>query len=170
MADPNDDSLKQTICWARAEVQALMHEESAFVLYKLRRKHYETGEKAGKMLAYQLKKREQKHSISALRDDSGEILRDHDIINDKFKTFFSSLYKSEYNVTQQERDLYFANLPLPKLDEQQKQSLDAPISAVEILDIIKCLSNGKAPGGDGYTTEFFKIFFKRVHTTISNSI
>lgn len=92
------------------------------------------------MLSYQLKKLEQKHSVSALRNDSGEILRDHNIINDTFKTFFSSLYKAECKVTQQELDLYFANLPLPKLDEQQKQSLDAPISEAEILNNIKCLS------------------------------
>lgn len=37
-------------------MQVLLNEESAFAIYKLRRKFYENGEKAGEMLYYQLKK------------------------------------------------------------------------------------------------------------------
>ena len=54
MRDPLNTSLKQELLLIRAEAQAALHEESAFSLYKLRRSHYEDGEKAGKMLAYQL--------------------------------------------------------------------------------------------------------------------
>uniref|UniRef100_A0A667ZS68 Reverse transcriptase domain-containing protein n=1 Tax=Myripristis murdjan TaxID=586833 RepID=A0A667ZS68_9TELE len=61
-------SFKQELLLTRAEAQAILHEEAAFSLYKLRKSHYEDGEKAGKMLAYQLRKFEQKHSIVSLRD------------------------------------------------------------------------------------------------------
>lgn len=74
MGDPNNSLLKQELLLARAEAQEMMHEETAFALYKLRRKH-ENGEKAGKMLAYQLKKLEQKHMITTLKDNSGSIIR-----------------------------------------------------------------------------------------------
>ena len=51
MGDLNNSFLKLEQLLARAEAQAMMHEESAFALYKLRRKHYENGVKAGEMLA-----------------------------------------------------------------------------------------------------------------------
>lgn len=91
MGDQNNSLLKQEVLLARAEAQDMMHEETTFALYKLRRKHYENGEKAGKMLAYQLKKLEQKYTITTLKDSSGSIIRDHDVINDTFRSFFSSL-------------------------------------------------------------------------------
>lgn len=44
MGDPNNNLLKRELLLARAEAQAMMHEESAFALYKLRRKHSENEE------------------------------------------------------------------------------------------------------------------------------
>lgn len=79
------------------------------------------------MLAYQLKKLELKHWITTLRDSSGTIIRDHDVINDTFRGFFSSLYKSEYKIEQQDLDHFFMNLPLSKLSEKEKEILEAPI-------------------------------------------
>ncbi len=76
MSDPKKTFLKQELLLARAGAQAMIHEESAFSLHKLRRTHYETGEKAGKIFAYQLKKLEQKHSITSLRDSNGIIISD----------------------------------------------------------------------------------------------
>lgn len=162
MGDPNNSLLKQELLLARAEAQEMMHEETAFALYKLRRKHNENGGKAGKMLAYQLKNLEQKHTITTLKDSSGSIIRDHDVINDTFRSFFSSLYKSEYKAKQHELEQFYVNLPLSKLNEQEIETLEAPISEVEIHNTVKCLSNGKSPGEDGYTTELYKCFSKEI--------
>ncbi len=140
----------------------MLHEESAFSLYKLRRSHYEDGEKAGKMLDYQLKKPEQKHSIISLRDGNGMIIRDQVAINDTFRSYFSSLYKSEYKVKHQDLNHFFSNLILPKLREENKGKLEVSISEEEIHNTIKSLSNSKAPGNDGYTAKFYKCFSREV--------
>ncbi len=56
------------------------------------------------------------------------IIRDHEIIYDIFKSFFSILYKSELSQAQHELDLFFffLNLPLSKLYEQKKHYLTPP--------------------------------------------
>lgn len=126
MRDPMNTSFKQELLLTRAEAQAMLHEESAFSLYTLRRSHYEDGEKAGKMLAYQLKKFEQKHSIISLRDSNGMIIRDQGDINDTFRSYFSCLYKSEYKAKHQDLNNFFNNLILPKLREENKGKLEAP--------------------------------------------
>ena len=50
------------------------------------------------------------------------------------------------------------NTPLPKLSALERDDLEAPVRDAEILTTIKKLANGKSPGGDGYTIEFYKQF------------
>lgn len=40
--------------FTRAQLQAIIHEETSFALYKVNKKHFESGKKVGKMLAIQL--------------------------------------------------------------------------------------------------------------------
>lgn len=60
MRDPKSPLLQKTLLTVRADLQAILHEETAFSLYRLRKKHFECGDKAGKMLALQLKQLEGK--------------------------------------------------------------------------------------------------------------
>lgn len=45
--------------------------------------------------------------------------------------------------------------------------MEASISEEEINNTIKSLLNGKAPGNDVYTAEFYQMFFKRYHAFAS---
>uniref|UniRef100_A0A3B4ZND7 Reverse transcriptase domain-containing protein n=1 Tax=Stegastes partitus TaxID=144197 RepID=A0A3B4ZND7_9TELE len=53
---------------------------------------------------------------------------------------------------------FLTGLNLPTLNEEQQDVLDAPITTEEIVEVIRSLSSGKAPGLDGFTAEFFKCF------------
>ncbi len=95
MQDPKNQTLKKSLLSTRADLQALLHEETAFALYRLRRKHFECGDEAGKMLALQLKQLESKQSIQAIKSAEGAIINDQKIINQAFRDFYSKLYQSE---------------------------------------------------------------------------
>ena len=53
---------------------------------------------------------------------------------------------------------YFVSLNFPTLSDDQKTSLEAPISKKEVFSAIKGLQSGKAPGPDGLSSEFYKEF------------
>ena len=55
MRDPMNMRLKNEMLICKAELQSIIHEETAFALFRLRRKYFESGDKAGKMLALRLK-------------------------------------------------------------------------------------------------------------------
>ena len=55
-------------------------------------------------------------------------------------------------------DKFLEKYNLPKLSEEETQSLNRPVTANEIETVIKKLLTHKCPGPDGFTGEFYKAF------------
>ena len=57
-----------------------------------------------------------------------------------------------------EIDKFLEKYNLPKLNQEEAESLNRPIRADEIETVIQKLSTHKSPGPDGFTGEFYKAF------------
>ena len=57
-----------------------------------------------------------------------------------------------------EMDKFLEKYNLPKLSEEEAESLNTPITPDEIDKVIKKLSTHKSPGPDGFTGEFYRAF------------
>ena len=55
-------------------------------------------------------------------------------------------------------DTFLEKYNLPKLNEEEAESLNRPITADEIEAVIKKLPTHKSLGSDGFTGEFYKAF------------
>ena len=67
------------------------------------------------------------------------------------QTFYENLYSSEID--------HSSNLQFAKLSDEEKINLDGEITVEECETILNTFQNGKSPGDDGYTAEFYKQFF-----------
>ena len=110
------------------------------------------------MLARYIKQREAQSTIPAIRTEGGAVTREPTEINKIFREFYAMHYLSETQVDQQEMHAFLASLALPTLSVDQVDLLDAPITREEIVDVIRGLPSSKAPGPDGFTADFFKVY------------
>lgn len=160
MSNPSNLELRRTIFTVKADLQSLLHEETANALFQLRKRHFESGDKAGKMLAHKLKQVENMHFIPAVSDSEGTPHTDNTSINLAFKQFYSYLYTSEYKAKDQDLNTFFNGLDLPALSVSDNAEMESPITQSEIEQAISKLASGKTPGEDGFTIEFYKRYSK----------
>lgn len=128
------------------------------LLTKAKHKHYEQGEKPGKVLAQQIKEQAASRLITEIRTNTGQTTRDLKEINDTFKSFYTKLYTSESRENPTLLDTFFDKLDIPLIRPEDKEHLEKPITKEEIDQAINQMQNSKAPGPDGYTAEFYKAF------------
>ena len=56
----------------------------------------------------------------------------------------------------EEIDRFLEKLNLPRLNQEEIEIMNNPITSNEIEAVIKNLSENKSPGPDGFTGEFYK--------------
>ena len=57
----------------------------------------------------------------------------------------------------EEMDEFLEKYNLPKLNQEEIENHNKPITSMEIKTVIKNLPTNKSPGPDGFTTEFYQI-------------
>lgn len=117
---------------------------------------YEHGDKAGRLLAQQLKGRSVAQQIPEIKTTDGKLTIIPQETNDSFTWFYSNLYKSETSPDSTDMENLFNNMKTPLIDETHRSATELPLNQTEIIKAMKGMGNGKSPGPDGYPIEFFK--------------
>lgn len=75
-----------------------------------------------------------------------------------FEQFYSSLLSPNPNHPSPADDAWFQDLHIPSLSASQVEKLNAPVTTSEVLNVIKSLRSGSAPGPDGFSAIYYKKF------------
>ena len=79
------------------------------------------------------------------------------------RNYYEELYARKFE-NLDEMDKFVEKYNLPKLNEEEAQSLNRPVTPDEIETGIKKLPTHKSPGPDGFTGEFYRAFKEELTT------
>ena len=125
----------------------------------VKQKYYESGDRASRLLAYRLKKQQALSTVSKIRTMENSFVSKPAEISSAFADFYKALYKNTDTCNDaDEIKSYLQTINLPKLSRTARNKMEAPISKLEIEEVITNLKNNKSPGSDGFSNEFYKKF------------
>lgn len=117
--------------------------------------------KSGKHLASLVKRIQSRPTIILRDNESDALIRNNKLINSTFKSFYEMLYKSEQG-NLSDPSSFLDRIHLKQLSEDKREILSSEITGAEKLQTIKTFSLKKAPGMDGFPTEFYSTFWSKL--------
>ena len=115
---------------------------------------------------------EKRHFVSKqmykLVKNDGTVLDNTDDMLKETKSFYENLYKEQPTSSAHLNEFFTDSLP--KLDDFDSNSIEGLITLEEASYALSKMSNGKSPGTDGMTVDFFKFFWKQLGGFVVRSL
>ncbi|XP_040197503.1 chromosome-associated kinesin KIF4-like [Rana temporaria] len=121
-------------------------------------KFYMRANKFGPQLAAKLTPKLRTYAIPKIKASNGMLTQNPEKILKTFQSFYSTLYSSDTRHSQTDLDAFLQNVPLPRLLDSHRATLDSPFQVAEISAVIKDLKTDSAPGPDGFSNLYYKTF------------
>ena len=113
--------------------------------------------KIGKSLARLIKKKREKNQINKIRNEKREVTTDNAETQRVVRDYQEQLYGKKVD-SLEEMDRFLEKFNLPRLNQEEIEIMNSPITSTEIEALIKNLPKNKSPGPDGLTGEFYQTF------------
>ena len=123
---------------------------------------YEHGEKSSKYFLSLEKRNKAKSHLRELTTSSDTETHDPVVIMSHIRSFYSSLYKRRSSKNEKECLEYLRSFNLPQIGSCECESCEGLLTRKEYWEALQSMKNGKSPGNDGLTKEFYVCFFNEI--------
>ena len=156
MKKPRVSRMKEIIK-IKAEINEKETKETIAKINKAKSWFFEKIYKIDKPLARLIKKKKEKNQINKIRNENGEITTDNTEIQRIIRDYCQQLYANKMD-NLEKMDTFLEKYNFPKLNQEEIESLNRPITSTEIETVIRNLPTNKSPGPDGFRAEFYQKF------------
>ena len=118
---------------------------------------FEKMNKTDKTLAGLIKKKREKIQINKIKNEKGEVTTDNGEIQRIIRHYYEQLYGNKMD-NLEEMDRFLEKFNLPRLNQEEIEIMNNPITSIETEAVIKNLPENKSQGPDGLTGEFYQTF------------
>ena len=117
---------------------------------------FEKINKIDKPLARLIKKKREKNHINKIRNEE-EVTIDNAQIQRIIRDYYEQLYDNKMD-NLEEMDRFLEKFNLLRLNQEEIEIMNNPITSIEIKAVIKNLPKNTSPGPHGFTGEFYQTF------------
>ena len=169
-----DDNVLEEYHTVKSELEFIERHRARGLMLRAKAQWIEEGEKNSSYFLRLEKSNYCNKLITKLQVGDEIINNEKDILREE-KCFYEKLYSENRNPDDMKKAKecfdYFSNSTnLPRIDDEQRNSCEAYITEQEILQSIKAMKNGKSPGTDGFTSEFYKFFWIDIKDILLESL
>ena len=145
----------------KEKLENLRQEKLKGIMMRAKVKWIEEGEKPTKYFCSLEKRNYVNKTIYRIKDKEGKLVCDQKKILEEIENYYNKLYTSiDDELIDVNLDEILSNSEIPTLSSTQADTLEGIISIKEAGAALYKMRNNKSPGTDGYSSEFYKFFWK----------
>ncbi len=171
--DLNDTiAINSSIRDTKQEIDRIMEERMRGAHIPCRVRRYEEGIQSSNYFLNLKKRNYNNKLINKVKDSKIQIITDPKLILNEEKECYQNLYSSKVDSSKVDPATYkqFFSTVHHKCTQKESNSIERKISEHELLAALKSTSNSKSAGSDGFTSEFYKLFWVEIKDLLLNSI
>jgi hypothetical protein len=165
MENPTDDIYAE-LASVKRELEDCNKEKLEGTIFRSKCEWAEHGEKNSKYFLNLEKYNYTNKCITSL-ECGGKMVTEEKEVLSEIKKYYEKLYGSN-RINRKKLDDVLTDIP--KLTESQKVLTKGLVTYEQCLKALKTLANGKTPGMDGITTDFYKFFWLDISDIVLDSI
>jgi hypothetical protein len=169
---PSDENIRK-YHEGKKSIENYNNEKASGAQLRSKTNWIEYGERNTKYFLNLEKRNYQMKCITKLIDDTKTEINEPDKILEYEEEFYKNLYspKNEVDPTKMKKaGLHFKDETLPKISKDDSSMCEGNITIGEIGEALKGLLNGKSPGSDGFTADFYKFFWPTIRPAVYESL
>ena len=160
------ESIQSALYDKKIELEKSREKKIEGLLLRARANWHENGEKCSQYFCKLEKKNFIKKTMVDMIDNQGNHVSDQKKILSKIQNFYKNLY-SERKTDQVDESFFIHNV---KLTHDQRDQCEGNLLYDECSYALKNMENGKSPGSDGFTVNFYKFFWKDLGPFVYRSL